>query len=61
MKGRENQGDLYRAIDELVAKLPKSGRLQYNSKEMQPFRTDIDRVAKLLIYSDAGALAQHKK
>ena len=54
MKGRENQGDLYRAIDELVAKLPKSGRLQYNSKEMQPFRTDIDRVAKLLIYSDAG-------
>lgn len=61
LKGRENQGDLYRAIDELVAKLPKTGRLQYNSKAMQPYREDIDKVAKLLIYSDAEALAQHQK
>lgn len=46
-------------LNALCAKLPETGRLQYNSKEMAKLRPEIDRVASLLIYSDAKAFAAH--
>lgn len=46
-------------INKLVSKLPKTGRLQYNAKEMAALRPEIDKVAELLIRSDAGTFRAH--
>lgn len=48
-------------LNALCAKLPETGRLQYNSKNMEKLRPEIDRVAELLIRSDAGVSAAHGK
>ncbi|MBD5584500.1 MAG: hypothetical protein HDQ88_05410, partial [Clostridia bacterium] len=42
-------------INALCAKLPKTGRLQYNAQSMQSLRPEIDRLANLLIRSDSHA------
>lgn len=42
-------------LNALCAKLPKTGRLQYNAQNMQSLRPEIDRVANLLIRSDSHA------
>lgn len=47
------------AIDNLIAQLPKKGRLQYNSDNMAALRPEIDKVAKLLINSDDRARESH--
>ncbi len=49
------------ALDELRKKLPAKGRLQYNAKNMEQLRPEIDRVAELLIASDSSALKLHKE
>ena len=49
------------ALDELRKKLPAKGRLQYNTKNMEQLRPEIDRVAELLIASDSSALKLHKE
>lgn len=46
-------------INALCAKLPATGRLQYNSKDMEKLRPQIDRVAELLIRSDTKTAAAH--
>ena len=48
-------------INALCAKLPATGRLQYNTKSMEKLRPEIDCVAELLIRSDAGVSAAHGK
>ncbi|MDE5722001.1 MAG: relaxase MobL [Clostridia bacterium] len=53
--------ELNLAFDKLIAKLPKTGRLQYNAKEMAELRTEIDKLAALLIKSDKRAEAAHLK
>lgn len=52
---------LYVELCSLADKLPKRGRLQYNSDNVAPFRKDIDRVALLLLRKDPKALAAHIK
>lgn len=46
-------------INALAAKLSTTGRLQYNAENMREFRPGIDRVAELLIRSDAKTFAAH--
>ncbi|MCM1441354.1 MAG: relaxase MobL [Roseburia sp.] len=46
-------------LNRLIAKLPKNGRLQYNAKGMEALRPDIDKIADLLIRSDARAFEAH--
>lgn len=48
-------------LNAFCAKLPKTGRLQYNSKDMAKLRPDIDRIAELLIHSDARVSSAHKQ
>lgn len=48
-------------INRLIAKLPKTGRLQYNSPAMEKLRPDIDRIAAILISADSGAFEAHGK
>lgn len=48
-------------LNALCAKLPATGRLQYNAKGMEKLRPEIDRVAELLIRSDAGVSEAHGK
>lgn len=47
------------AITELTASLPTSGRLQYNSKNMEQYRPMIDRVVNLVVQSDPEAKKNH--
>jgi len=46
-------------INALCAKLPKSGRLQYNAQNMAKLRPQIDRLADLLIRSDTNAFSAY--
>lgn len=46
-------------INMLCAKLPKTGRLQYNAQNMEKLRPQIDRLADLLIRSDARAFSAY--
>lgn len=46
-------------LNKLTAQLPKTGRLQYNSKDMEALRPQIDRIADLLIRSDSRVYAAH--
>lgn len=59
VKGIRRDMQLNLAIDNLIAKLPKKGRLQYNSDNMAALRPEIDRVAKLLINSDVRTKESH--
>lgn len=52
---------LYIELCELADKLPKRGRLQYNSENVAPFRKDIDRMAMMLLRKNPDALAAHVK
>lgn len=46
-------------INRLISKLPESGRLQYNSRDMERLRPDIDKIAEQLIYSDQRTFEAH--
>lgn len=46
-------------LNNLISKLPKEGRLQYNAKNMEQLRPEIDRIASVLIKSDERACAAH--
>lgn len=48
-------------LSKLTSKLPKTGRLQYNSNDIANLRPEIDRVAELLIRSDARVAAAHEQ
>lgn len=52
---------LYIELCSLADKLPQSGRLQYNSDNIAPYRKDVDRMAMLLLRKDPDALAAHVK
>lgn len=46
-------------INKLCAKLPKTGRLQYNAQNMEKLRPNIDRLADLLIRSDTRVFSAY--
>lgn len=50
---------LNREIKSLLEKLPKRGRLRYNSPNMAPYRDEIDRVADLIIQGNKGVSTAH--
>ena len=47
--------DVRREIVSLAKDLPKEGRLTYGSRDMEPFREQIDRIVKMLLATDARA------
>lgn len=51
--------DVRAEITELAKSLPKTGRLQYRSRNMDGYRERIDRVAELLIQSDPRSRENH--
>lgn len=53
--------DLYVSLCELADKLPKRGRLQYNSENVAEYRKDIDNVVQLLLRRNPNAMQAHKK
>lgn len=53
--------DLYISLCALADKLPKSGRLQYNSDNIAPYRAEIDAVAMMLLRKSPDALDAHNK
>lgn len=55
------RNEAYTAIEELRKELPRDGRLQYGAQNMAPYRPKIDKVAELLIASDAEAKKEHKE
>ena len=56
---RFRQQELNISFSNLLAKLPPTGRLQYNSPNMAALRPEIDRIAELLIASDPVAREAH--
>lgn len=46
-------------LNRLITKLPETGRLQYNAQSMEKLRPDVDKIAELLIRSDARAFEAH--
>lgn len=59
--GVPNDQDLYISLCALADKLPKSGRLQYNSDNIAPYRAEIDAVAMMLLRKSPDALDAHNK
>lgn len=53
--------DVYVSLCELADKLPKRGRLQYNSENVAEYRKDIDNVVQLLLRRNPNAMQAHKK
>lgn len=53
--------ELFLEVLSLARALPKSGRLQYNSENIIPYRKQIDEVALRLIRSDAKAWKAHEE
>lgn len=49
------------ALNNLIAKLPETGRLGYHSKNMEKLRPEIDKVTTLLIASDIRAQKAHNQ
>lgn len=47
-------------LSKLTSKLPKTGRLQYNSKDVAHLRPEIDKVAEMIIKSDTKASVAHE-
>lgn len=47
------------AFDNLCRVLPKSGRMQYNSSNLTPYRKQIDAVAILLLKTNPTAMQEH--
>lgn len=48
-------------IISLAKDLPKTGRLTYGSKDMERFRPRIDRIVRLLIYSNPKAMKANRR
>lgn len=47
--------DIKREIVSLAKDLPKTGRLSYGSRDMEPYRERVDRIVKMLLSTDARA------
>lgn len=60
-RGDRREMRLQHAICDLKEKLPKTGRLQYNSENVAHLRPDIDRVAQMLVASDPTARVLHER
>ncbi len=61
LRGVPTDKELYVDLCELAAKLPKSGRLQYNSENIEPYRKDIDKVVQMLLRKSPEAMKAHKE
>lgn len=59
LRGVPTDKDLYIALESLADKLPKHGRLQYNSEQIAPYRKDIDEVVQMLLRKDPEAKKAH--
>ncbi len=59
--GVKRNTQLNRELNRLIASLPKTGRLQAGSKNMEPLYPQIDLVANLLIASDENARLAHEQ
>lgn len=59
LRGVPNDKDLYIALESLADKLPKSGRLQYNSEAIAPYRKDIDEVVQMLLRKSPDGKKAH--
>lgn len=55
VESKLNNNELRNRVIELADKLPKSGRLEYNSENLREHRKDIDDVALLLVKSSPEA------
>lgn len=60
LRGVPTDNDLYTALNTLADRLPKRGRLQYNSDNIAPYRKDIDNVVQMLLRSSPSAMQAHK-
>lgn len=60
LRGVPTDSDLYIELRELADKLPKSGRLQYNSDNVAPYRKDIDALASMLMRRSPEAMNAHR-
>ncbi len=61
LRGVFTDKDLLVALKNLDVKLPKDGRLQYNAKQIEPYRKDIDDVVGMFIRrTDEGKKAHLK-
>lgn len=47
--------EIKREIIALAKDLPKTGRLSYGSKDMEPYRERVDRIVRLLLFCDGRA------
>lgn len=61
LRGVPTDKDLYIALESLADKLPKTGRLQYNSENVAPYRKDIDEVVQMLLRRSPDGMDAHKK
>lgn len=61
LRGVPTDRELYVALLSLSDRLPKSGRFQYNSENVEPYRKEIDDVAQMLLRKCPGALEAHRK
>lgn len=61
LRGVPTDKDIYIALCELADKLPKRGRLQYNSDNIAPYRKEIDAVAQMLLRHNPEAMAANNK
>lgn len=61
LRGIPTDKDIYIALENLADKLPKSGRLQYNSEAIAPYRKDIDEVVQMLLRNSSSAMKAHNK
>lgn len=61
LRGVPTDKDIYIALCELAEKLPKRGRLQYNSDNIAPYRKEINAVAQMLLRHSPEAMAANNK
>ncbi len=58
---RDVRYDIKQAIVDLAKDLPKSGRLAYGSRDMEPFRERIDNIVQMILASNEHAREADKK
>lgn len=61
LRGVYTDKGLLIALKELSDKLPKKGRLQYNAKQIEPYRKEIDTVVGMLIRRTVDGNKAHVK
>lgn len=61
LRGVPTDKELYVALSKLATKLPNSGRLQYNSESIEPYRKDVDKVVQMLLRKSPDAIKAHRQ